>query len=170
VPTVPARDRSLAVAVLSPAQLAAFRRMTPADQRHAVRVARAILAEGACDPDLLVAALLHDIGKVDPAGRGRVRLPHRVAKVLLGRLAPGLLRRLGTTRRRGPAHGLYLLADHPAIGAAWAARLGVSPRACALIAAHQDGRLRIADCGLRIGEGPCLLELLRLLRNADDLN
>lgn len=161
-PWVPTRDRALASAILLPAQLAAFRLMSPPDQRHAVRVARCLLDGGLCDPDLLVAALLHDLGKVDAAGLGRVRLPHRVSKVLLTRYAPGLWRRASARPRRGPLRGYYLLRHHPRLGAAWAARLGASARACALIAAHQGGG--VACEGTEVG----FARLLARLRDADD--
>ncbi len=137
VPWVAARDRALAAALLSPTQYAAFLLMTPTDQRHAARVARALLAEGWRDPDLLVAALLHDLGKVDAVGLGRVRVPHRVGKVLLARYAPRYWQRASARPHRGPLRGYYLLRHHPRLGADWAARLGVSDRSCALIAAHQ---------------------------------
>ncbi len=161
-PWVAARDRALAEAMLAPAQLAAFRLMSPTDQRHAVRVARHLLHEGLCDPDLLVAALLHDLGKVDPAALGRVRLLHRVTKVVLTKVAPGLWWRVSTQTGRGLLRGYYLLRHHPTLGAVWAARLGVSERACALIAAHQDDGtvLQVQEAGFR--------ELLLRLRDADD--
>jgi hypothetical protein len=161
-PWVAARDRALAEAMLTPAQLAAFQLMSPTDQRHAARVARYLLDAGLRDPDLLVAALLHDVGKVDPAALGRVRLSHRVTKVVLLKLVPGLWWRLSTQAGRGPFHGYYLLRYHPALGAAWAARLGVSERACALIAAHQD------DVALPEVQGAGFRRLLHCLRDADD--
>lgn len=161
-PRVPRRDRALAAALLTADQLAAFGLMSPQDQRHAARVARVVVREAPRDPDLLLAALLHDLGKVDASGRGRVRLAHRVSKVLLARLVPGLWRRLGDREEAGPTRGYYLLRHHPALGAAWAARLGVPPRACALIAAHQDGVTGDADATFAAA--------LALLRAADDQN
>ena len=157
VPWVPSRDLALAAAALTGRQYAAFRLMTRADQRHSVRVARALLAEGARDPDLIVAALLHDLGKVDSRGDGRVVLFHRVAKVLLARLSPGTWQRLSAAPQAGFARGYYLLRHHPALGARWAAALGVSPRACALIAAHQEGSV-----------APDAADALLRLRRADD--
>jgi hypothetical protein len=147
----------LAAAVLTGRQFAAFCLMSPADQRHAARVARALVAEGTRDPDLIVAGLLHDLGKVDRWGRGRVLVFHRVAKVLLARLWPGAWTWLSDADRPSVVRGCYLLQQHPALGAAWAADLGVSSRACALIAAHQEG---LVGAGAR--------EALARLRRADD--
>lgn len=157
VPWVSPRDRALALAALTERQYAAFRLMNLADQRHSVRVTRALLAEGARDPDLIVAALLHDLGKVDALGGGRVRLVHRVAKVILARFAPAYWRRISDEVRTGPTRGFYLLRHHPALGATWAAALGASPRACALIAAHQEGDVCSADAAALVQ-----------LRRADD--
>ena len=157
VPWTSTRDRALTAAVLSPAQCAAFRSLAAADQRHATRVLRRLLAEGVRDPDLLVAALLHDLGKVEPGGAGRVRLAHRVAKVILARAWPRAWDHLSARPRRGPAMGCYLLRHHPALGAAWAARLGCTPRTCALIAAHQGGQVAASEQGA-----------LCRLRRADD--
>ena len=136
---VPERDRALAAALLTPSQFAAFGLLAPTDQRHAARVLRALLAHDERDADLLIAALLHDLGKADPHRLGRVRLLHRVTKVLARRLAPGVWAWASARPGRGPLHGYYLLRQHPFLGATWAAQLGVAPRACALIAAHQDG-------------------------------
>lgn len=157
VPWASSRDLALAAAALDERQYAAFMLMAPADQRHAARVARALLTAGLRDPDLIVAALLHDLGKVDARGEGRVLLFHRVAKVALTRVAPATWRRLSAAPRPGPARGYYLLRHHPALGAAWAEALGASPRACALIAAHEGDSIR-----------PDAAEALAHLRRADD--
>lgn len=185
---MPTRDRALAAALLTAPQVAAFGLLAPTDQRHAARVLRALLTRGERDADLLVAALLHDLGKADPQGLGRVRLPHRVSKVVARRLAPGFWDWASARPGRGPLHGYYLLRQHPALGAAWAARLGVTPRTCALIAAHQESNTPalpttvppIAIAGDRqvmplpgIAEGPRwdvgeFAQVLAALRWADD--
>lgn len=135
-PSVPAdRDRVLA-AVLTPAQGAAFRALAAHDQAHSLRVYRNVARSGAAGHDLLVAALLHDLGKAD--GRHRVRLVERVVTVLLERLAPGLLARLARPPAAGWRAGLVLAVHHAALGAERAAALGCSARACWLIARHED--------------------------------
>src|SRR5437016_11308088 len=93
------------VAALLPtaAALSLFRTMSPADQRHSLRVCRNLLARGCKDKDMLAAALLHDVGKA----QGRVPFWTRPAIVLGKKFAPQLLTRLviypqpGTLTRRG---------------------------------------------------------------------
>jgi len=75
---------------LPAAALALFKTMSPADQRHSLRVCRGLQAHGCRDRDMLAAALLHDVGK---AG-GRVPFWTRPVIVLGKKLAPGLLKRL----------------------------------------------------------------------------
>jgi hypothetical protein len=58
---------------LTPRQRAAFESMHRADQRHGLDVVERLRNDGAADPDLLMAGLLHDAGK----GRS-VGLWHRV--------------------------------------------------------------------------------------------
>jgi hypothetical protein len=128
----------------SPEQLALFRSMHPADQRHGLAVRDALTAQGARDPDLLAAALLHD------AGKGRTGLLPRVVHALgqaYGSWIPRLARRLPPLRP-----GLDRLADHPARSAQLAAEAGCTPRTVELIRwqeAPRDpdlgGLLRLAD-------------------------
>lgn len=138
-PRVAPRDAALARAILEPPALVAFERMVPADRRHAARLCRRLLLPRALDSDLATAALLHDLGKVDRTEQGRVRPPHRVVHVVLKRFAPDYWRALTNQPRPGPLHGLYLLRHHAQLGAVWARELGLSPRACELIAAHDGG-------------------------------
>jgi hypothetical protein len=67
-------DERWAAAILLPGEIALWRRMSGADRRHAVGVARRTLATlgPAADRPVLAAALLHDVGKVD-SGFGPVR-------------------------------------------------------------------------------------------------
>ena len=97
------------------------------DTRHAERTA-AVLRELGADEELVLAGLLHDRGKPS-----RTRLWHRVAGVLLARLAPGLRKRLA---RGESTFALYL--DHAHRGAAQAQIEGRSPRVVRLIARHHE--------------------------------
>jgi putative nucleotidyltransferase with HDIG domain len=97
------------------------------DTRHAERTA-AVLRELGADEELILAGLLHDRGKPTDT-----RLWHRVAGVLLARLAPRVRDRM--------AHGettfaLYL--DHARRGAAQAQIEGRSARVVRLIAHHHE--------------------------------
>lgn len=67
-------ERAQVRGLLTPPQLALYGSMHRADQRHGLDVMAHLRAAGHDDPDVLVAALLHDCAK----GRS-VRLPHRVA-------------------------------------------------------------------------------------------
>ena len=110
-------------------------RLGPYDRAHALAVHDVLAGMGRADPDLLRAALLHDVGKADD--RGRVRTPHRVAFVLATATTPALLRRVTSHERGGLLHGIYLARQHAALGARLAADAGASPRCCELIARHE---------------------------------
>ncbi|MFN8532245.1 MAG: HD domain-containing protein [Dehalococcoidia bacterium] len=130
-----------AVRAVLPAALATiFLGMDPASQRHHLAVFRRVVAAGCDDPDVVAAALLHDLGK------GRVSPLDRTAWVLLER-TPWLASRLAGDGRRGWT-ALYRLAHHPAIGAAQVGAAGGSDRLVWLIANHQ--RNDLDDPGLRI--------------------
>jgi len=136
--------------LLPPEQWALFRRMPLADQRHGLAVYRALRARGVQQPDLLAAALLHDAGK----GAVRLRLPLRVAAVLLKRTAPRLWERISSGPARGWRQPFVLYRCHAAIGAQWAAEAGCSALTVRLIGEHE--------------EPPGNDVLLSLLRQADE--
>lgn len=142
-PALPADGVSASHRTLGPTVAAAFWTQPRPDIAHALRVHRRLWEDGVRDRDLLAAALLHDIGKSD--ARSRARLHHRIAWVVLQRLAPSRLRRQITAAAAGPARGLYLVAYHPELGAKRAHALGCSPRTYELIARHEERSSADAD-------------------------
>ncbi len=151
-PSEPVTCRTIVDAFLPPAGVAAFAEMPARDRAHACRVALA-LPPGA-PRDLVAAALLHDVGKSD--GRARAGIPSRIARVVLTRLAPGILRALALPPPSGRRAGLVLAVHHPALGAVRAREVGCSPRTVWLIAHHEDGAAAAIDADLA------------MLRTADD--
>jgi len=131
-------ERAAAVMWLPGPARAVFRSLPCADQHHHLTVFRRLWQAGCRDQDVLAAALLHDMGKID--GCRRVWLWQRVVAVLLGRW-PALLTRLAALPATGWRYGFHLHACHPTLGADQAAALGCSSRTVALIAAHQAGDL-----------------------------
>jgi HD domain len=117
-------------------QATAFRQLPPHDQAHLCRVCKNVSASGEPSDDLIVAALLHDIGKVSP--HGRVRLPDRIAKVVLSKFAPGFLARLAQLPAPRWREGLSLAVHHAELGSQRAREIGCSDRVCWLIARHED--------------------------------
>jgi putative nucleotidyltransferase with HDIG domain len=125
-----------AVALLGPAEYTLFRRMARYDRAHALRVLRWLKENGAEDPVLWKAALLHDLGK--SAGREGVPLLCR-GPIVLARGCPRLWRWL--SRERPAGHLLrpfYLYATHAARGAEMAHAAGCPEEVVALVAIHHD--------------------------------
>ncbi len=127
-------DRSV-LAFLTPEQRRRFEAMPAFDQQHLCRVASHLTSQGVTDPDVLVAGLLHDIGKSD--GQTTVRLSDRVGKVVLKRVSPGTLERVAGGYPGGRLPGLALTMLHPELGAHIAHQLGCSERTCWLIRHHE---------------------------------
>ena len=125
--------------VLTPKQMALFLRMQKGEQAHSLEVLRRLSRQGETDPDLQVAALLHDIGKI----RFPLRLWERVWIVLARKALPGRFQKWGASQ--GELSGLpwwqracAVAEQHPAWGAELAQSVGCSKRTVALIRRHQD--------------------------------
>lgn len=80
-------DYALARASLSPALLELFEAQHARDIVHASQTARWLLTRGYSDPDLIAAALVHDIGKGDQRRFDRVAHVLASAAKVEGRLA-----------------------------------------------------------------------------------
>ena len=131
-PSIGRSERSEAEQLLGPRLWALFESMSKRDQRHCLDVYRTLKEQAHTDPDLLIAALLHDSGKAALAGV-KVKLWHRVAYVLLAAGAPWALRRLARGRS-----GLAALDQHAERGALVAEALGASRAVVELIHTHED--------------------------------
>jgi hypothetical protein len=132
----PGEARSIA-ALLSEAELQLFLAMRPRDRRHAVetmRHARRIAEEHAATPtdDLLVAALMHDVGK------GRLRVEDRVLYVILRAISLDLVDRFAASEGARWRRAMWHLRHHAAVGAAQLQAIGSSSRVVQLTAVHHD--------------------------------
>lgn len=122
--------------LLTAPQRASFLSLARYDQDHLLCVCSKLRSAGYSDPDLLVAGMLHDIGKCE--GKLHVRFVDRITKVVLTRVAPGLLKHLARPPARGWRGGLVLAVHHPELGAERAMDLGCNDRTCWLIQHHED--------------------------------
>ncbi|MGC9397283.1 MAG: HD domain-containing protein [Anaerolineae bacterium] len=127
-------DVTYAARHLDPALLCLFRRMSRAEQHHGIAICRALHAQGHTDADLLVAALLHDVGKI----QAPPRLWDRVIAVLGEHFAPQRAARWSAGEPCGLKRGFVVRRMHAEWGAALAAQAGASPRSVALICHHHD--------------------------------
>lgn len=149
-PRVSAGERAELAPLLNAAEQRLFDSMTLRDQRHGLDVYCTLRRQGHQDPDLLTAALLHDLGK------GRISLWHRVAYVLLSAAVPMLLRRLAAEEGAGWRQALWRCLHHPERGADMAATAGSTPEVVRLIRLQEtddtgDSRLRL----LRAADEAC---------------
>jgi putative nucleotidyltransferase with HDIG domain len=134
-------ERRLVERYLSPPQVTLFSRMPRCDQRHGLDVFHTLRRAGHCDPVLLQAALLHDVGKTV----GELTIVHRVLVVLIQRFAPQMLVRLAADGHSWKAP-FAVHARHPEVGAERALGVGCPTEVVDLIrrhhgSAHRDDRL-----------------------------
>jgi hypothetical protein len=120
--------------VLTPELLTLFKRMRASEQHHCLRVMTALRGWGYTDPDLLTAALLHDVGKA----RYPLSLFGRTAAVIIPWLAPRLARQWEEGEPRGLRRPLVIARHHPKWSAEDMAAAGASERAANLARRHQS--------------------------------
>ncbi len=138
---------------LSPTQIVLFRQMQFSEQAHAYQMLERLQAAGQSDPDLLAAALLHDVGKI----LYPLSLLDRVAIVLGRRFFRCSAQRWSEGTPEGVRRAFVVAAHHPTWGAELAEKAGASPRAVDLIRRHQDAP-------------PADDPLLAALQSADDVS
>jgi hypothetical protein len=131
--------------LLTPEQMALFRRMERGDQRHCLDVMDTLRRAGHADRDLLQAALLHDAAKsASGDDKAPVRGPllrltvwHRTAVVLMQRYTPGWLARLAADGR-GWRRPFALHVQHAQASAELAAQAESAPKVVAAIRGHHQ--------------------------------
>jgi len=122
---------ALARNLLAPAEFVLFLRAEPRDRRHSMDLYR--LLERSTPPpapELLTAALLHDIGKGQLAGW------HRVLYVIADALTPALARRLESPDGAQWRQALWRLRHHAHLSAAILREAGTNPRVIEIVESH----------------------------------
>jgi hypothetical protein len=137
-PTASEMDRGRSM--LNPAEFNLFNRLQPGEQSHSLTVFDKLSAAGEKDPDLLAAALLHDVGKILYPLKlwervwiviGRAFFPHLSREWALGDL--GNLEGVSFWKRA------FIVAEqHPRWGADLAAQANSSQLVVNLIRRHQE--------------------------------
>lgn len=161
--TVKPAELAQALAIFTPAQRALFAGLHPSEQAHALSVYRQLVNKGETSPDLLGAALLHDIGKTCIP----LRLWERIWIVLAKAVFPLQVKRGASLSMEAVGWRVWLRAfivaeQHPVWGADLAAQAGASAVTVALIRQHQDSPSIVGD--------PESERLLRKLQAVDDQN
>ncbi|MCB0250132.1 MAG: hypothetical protein KDI07_16275 [Anaerolineae bacterium] len=160
-PVITAEEWHTVAGWLTPSAGQLFERMSPRDQRHSLNVAETLVAGGYDQPDLLAAALLHDVAKSVQPGK-RLRLRHRVVIVLLNAANPQWVKRLAGENPGSWRYPFYVYLNHPAMGAVLVEEAGCSPLTTELVRRHQ-----VKLTAPPVGQ---VEELLLLLQSADDAN
>ncbi len=126
-------DQEVVNTVLFPEEQNLFQKLSATDQNHSLRVFRSLQIQGEDDPDLLKAALLHDLGKTRyPLSRWE-----RVFAVLAAGLFPRRVQVWGEGNPIGLLRPLVIIKQHPRWGADLAQSAGSSSRTVWFIKNHE---------------------------------
>ena len=101
---------------------------------------RGLQAAGWRQPDLLAAALLHDLGKA----QGRLSLIHRTFIIAARALGTSWVARLALSEPRSWRYPFYVHLHHAALGAARLQQAGASAALVSLVAAHEQSEATLA--------------------------
>lgn len=142
---------------LSPAEQRLFERFAAVDRWHSWRVMWALREAGHAHPDLMAAALLHDVGKTAMP----LTAWQRVLIVLGSRIMPRRAAAWGEGEAVAWKRPFVVKAQHPEWGARMAAAAGSRPLTVWLIRHHQDALSTVETEEAR---------LLQQLQWADDRN
>lgn len=130
-------DENAVRQVLTPDLYRLFQRMIRSEQLHSIRVMKTLRAQGYNQPDLLTAALLHDVGK----SRYGMTLPERVIASLILKASHSTYeyyRDAADLKPKGWRRALVIAAQHPAWSADDMAAAGASSLAISLACRHAD--------------------------------
>jgi putative nucleotidyltransferase with HDIG domain len=120
--------------VLSSGQMDLFMRLQPGERAHSLQILQQLCVQGEENSDLLIAALLHDIGKsVHP-----LRLRERVVIVIAKTLFPNRIRAWGQGEPERWRRPFVIAEQHGTWGAEMAAQAGVSALTASIIRRHHD--------------------------------
>jgi len=143
---------------LTPSQQQLFQRMQPSEQAHAFQLLKSLETAGQVQPDLLAAALLHDVGKtLHP-----LSIFDRVIIVLGKRLFPRRVMRWAEGAPKGLCLPFVVAEHHAQWGAELAADAGATPLTVELIRRHQEPPFPASSSQTE--------QLLAALQAADDEN
>lgn len=146
--------------MLSPALMTLFLNMKKSEQAHSIRIFHTLRQQGSQSEELLIAALLHDVGKT----RYPLQLWERIEIVLGKALFPEAAGRWGKGAARGWRRAFVTAAQHPDWGAEMVAQAGASALVISLIRRHQESSHETNE---QLSHEEILL---RRLQSVDDAN
>ena len=155
-----AENRRVVNEYLGSQEQALFNQYSRSDQWHSYHVFCILQEAGHTQPDLLMAALLHDVGK----SRMPLAIWERVLIVLAQVAMPHKTMMWGRGNMKRWKRPFIVKAQHPTWGAEMAQFAGCTPLAVALIRRHQE-RLPVTASAATQEE-----KLLHLLQWADNQN